>query len=321
MRLCFWRNKFFLLLVLLILSSSILFAEKGSASGTLNISPSLPWWAWSFLLFILSLFLGILAITAGIGGGILYVPIVGLFFPFHLDFIRGAGLLVATLGAISATPKFLKNGMGSLRLALPMAFFSSMGTLIGANLGLNFSSNLVELCLGLVILGVVVLMCMTKLSENPEIKNPDSVALYLGVTGEYLEKGTGSLVQWTVHRMKWGFLVFFLIGFIAGIFGLGGGWANVPALNLLLGAPLKVSIATSILLVAFNGSVASWVYINQGAVLPIIAIPSILGMMLGTRLGAGLLNHIKASILRWLVIGVLVLAGLQSILSGTGVLP
>jgi hypothetical protein len=30
-----------------------------------------------------------------VGGGVLSVPIVSGFFPFHLDFVRGAGLMVA----------------------------------------------------------------------------------------------------------------------------------------------------------------------------------------------------------------------------------
>ena len=42
--------------------------------------------------------LGVVAVPAGIGGGTLFVPIVGSFFPFHLDFVRGAGLLVALAG-------------------------------------------------------------------------------------------------------------------------------------------------------------------------------------------------------------------------------
>ena len=65
------------------------------------------------------------------------------------------------------------------------------------------------------------------------------------------------------------------------MFGIGAGWANVPALNLLMGAPLKVSAGTSGLVLSLVDSSAAWVYINQGAVLPMIAVPSVVGMMLG----------------------------------------
>lgn len=50
---------------------------------------SLPWWAWSLILFVLTFILGIVAVLGGVGGGVLFVPIVGGFFPFNLNFVRG----------------------------------------------------------------------------------------------------------------------------------------------------------------------------------------------------------------------------------------
>ena len=52
------------------------------------------WWIWPLALFAVSFAIGIVAVLGGIGGGVLFVPIVGSFFPFHLDFVRGAGLLL-----------------------------------------------------------------------------------------------------------------------------------------------------------------------------------------------------------------------------------
>ncbi|HEC96654.1 MAG TPA: sulfite exporter TauE/SafE family protein, partial [Nitrospirae bacterium] len=74
---------------------------------------------WPAILFVFTFFLGILAVVAGVGGGVLFVPIVSSFFPFNLDFVRGAGLLVALTGALSAGPGLLKRGLADLRLALP----------------------------------------------------------------------------------------------------------------------------------------------------------------------------------------------------------
>ena len=82
------------------------------------------------------------------------------------------------------------------------------------------------------------------------------------------------------------------------MFGIGAGWANVPALNLLMGAPLKVAAGTSGLVLSLVDSSAAWVYINRGAVLPMIAVPSVVGMMLGARIGARLLNVLKGSVIR-----------------------
>ena len=58
---------------------------------------AVAWWIWPVALFAVTFALGIVAVVAGIGGGVLFVPIVAGFFPFHLDFVRGAGLLLAVL--------------------------------------------------------------------------------------------------------------------------------------------------------------------------------------------------------------------------------
>lgn len=307
-------------LLLLVLVSGALFGAESTDPSVIPEDSSLPWWAWSLLLFVFCFILGIVAIVAGVGGGILYVPIVGAIFPFHMDFVRGSGLLVALAGALSAAPRLLASGMASLRLALPMALAGSIGSIIGAKMGLALPSYVVEISLGTVIIAIVLLMMLAKRADHPHVEFPDALSVRMGIGGEYLDVSTGKTVHWNIHRLLPGFVAFLIIGFMAGMFGLGAGWANVPALNMLLGAPLKVSVATSILIIAINGSAASWVYLNQGAVIPVIAVPSVAGMMLGTRIGARLLTKTRPTAIRWIVIGFLILAGLRSILSGLGVI-
>ena len=108
-----------------------------------------------------------------------------------------------------------------------------------------------------------------------------------------------------------------IIGLLAGMFGLGAGWANVPTLNLLMGAPLKIALGTSSLILAAASS-AAWVYLNEGALLPMIAVPSVVGMMLGAFLGARLLAVLPGGGIRKLVIAMLVLTGVRVLLRGLG---
>ncbi|HKJ86590.1 MAG TPA: sulfite exporter TauE/SafE family protein, partial [Spirochaetia bacterium] len=61
---------------------------------------------------------------------------------------------------------------------------------------------------------------------------------------------------------------------------------------------------------------ATWVYINQAAILPLIAVPSVAGMMIGTRVGAELLPRVRAPIIRWIVIALMALAGMRSLVAG-----
>lgn len=280
-----------------------------------------PWWLWPALLFAACFLMGIVAVPAGIGGGTLFVPIVGGFFPFHLDFVRGAGLLVALASALAAAPMLLRGGLASLRLALPLALLASASSIGGALLGLALPVSVVQTALGLIVLGIVALMAVAKKSEFPVVATPDRLSTALALHGVFVDGATRRRIDWQVHHSGIGLVVFLGIGVLAGMFGIGAGWANVPALNLLMGAPLKVSAGTSGLVLSLVDSSAAWVYVNKGAVLPMIAVPSVIGMMLGAKIGARLLDVLKGSAIRRMVIAVLLFAGARALLKGTGVWP
>ena len=117
----------------------------------------------------------------------------------------------------------------------------------------------------------------------------------------------------------YGSFLFVIIGVMAGMFGLGAGWANVPVLNLFMGAPLKISVASSVFLLSITDTAAAWVFINKGAVLPLMVVPSIAGVMLGSRIGVKMLAKAKPRAIKWMVIGLLFLSGVRALLKGLGI--
>ena len=277
-----------------------------------------PWWIWPLALFAVTFLLGIVAVLAGVGGGVLFVPIVGGFFPFHLDFVRGAGLLLALSGALSAGPALLRGGLASLRLAMPLAVVGSITSIGGALLGLALPTSFVQTALGVTILAIAALMWRSKKSEHPDGVRPDALGEALHMHGVYHDPASGTDVEWRVHRTAAGFFAFAAIGVLAGMFGLGAGWANVPVFNLLMGVPLKLSVGTSGFLLSVIDTSAAWIYVNRGAVLPIIVAPSIIGVMLGAKIGARLLRVAPAATVRRIVIVLLLLAGARALLKGLG---
>ncbi len=297
----------------------VLLVAPAFAADSVVPASTLPWWFWPLALFVTCFLIGIVAVPAGIGGGTLFVPIIGGFFPFHLDFVRGAGLLVALASALAAGPMLLRGGLSSLRLALPLALLACMSSIVGAMLGLALPASIIQTALGLIVLGIVTLMLFSKKSEFPHVARPDRLSSALGIHGVFIDGASGQAINWQVHRTPLGLVIFLAIGVMAGMFGIGAGWANVPALNLLMGAPLKVSAGTSGLVLSLVDSSAAWVYMNRGAVLPMIAVPSVVGMMLGARIGARLLHVLKGSVIRKMVITLLLFAGIRALLKGLGI--
>jgi uncharacterized membrane protein YfcA len=275
------------------------------------------WWVWPLALFAVCFVIGVVAVLAGVGGGVLFVPIVGGFFPFHLDFVRAAGLLLALSGALSAGPALLRGGLASLRLALPLALVGSVTSIGGAMLGFALPADALQAALGVTILAIVALMWLGR-SQEGATPQPDALAAALCMNGVYHDAASGSEVRWSVHRTPAGLAAFGGIGVLAGMFGLGAGWANVPVLNLLMGAPLKLSVGSSGFLLSVVDTSAAWIYLNRGAVLPILVAPSIIGVMLGAKLGVRLLRVAPSAVVRRVVIGLLAVAGLRALLKGLG---
>lgn len=303
-----------ILLLFSLISVSPVFAETSTSSDG-----SMPWWAWPLILFVVTFILGVLAVLGGVGGGVLFVPIVGGFFPFNMDFVRGAGLFVALAGALAAGPGLLKRGFADLRLAMPLALIASASSIVGAMIGLALPSHIVNIALGTTILMIVAIMLLAKKSEYPDVPKADALSQALKINGIYHEISTGKEIEWKVHRTPQALFLFIAIGIMAGMFGLGAGWANVPVLNLLMGAPLKVSVATSKFLLSITDTSAAWIYLNNGAVLPMLVAPSIVGIMLGSVVGVRILAVAKPKIVRYIVIGMLLFAGLRALLKGLGV--
>jgi uncharacterized membrane protein YfcA len=308
---------FTILSTVLVILVPTIFASETAASVKTSIQQA--WWFYPLILLVLSFALGVFAVLAGVGGGVLYVPIVSGFLPFHLDFVRGAGLIVALAGALAAGPGLLRIGMANLRLAIPMALIASTCAIFGAMIGLALPTNIVQTLLGATILGIVVLMLKAKKSVFPEVPKPDALSQALRIMGVYHEPTINKDINWQIHRTPIGLGLFVIIGIMAGMFGLGAGWANVPVLNLVMGAPIKISVATSKFLLSITDTSAAWIYLNNGAVLPLMVVPSVVGIMLGSFVGVRILAITKPALIRKLVIIVLGIAGTKALLKGLGI--
>src|SRR5882672_8843121 len=279
---------------------------------------AVAWWIWPIALFAVTFALGIVAVVAGVGGGVLFVPIVAGFFPFHLDFVRGAGLLLALSGTLAAGPVLLRSGLASLRLTMPLALAGSTASFAGAMVGLSAPANILQAALGITVISVAILIWRVKPVHSTGIEESDPLGAVLRLIGRFEDPTAGGRIDWRTKQTPAGLAAFAVIGFLGGIFGLGAGFANVPALNLLMAAPLKVAVGSSSLLISVINSSAAWVYLHRGALLPLVVVPAILGVMLGSRIGARLLGATPAPVVRRLVIVVMLLAGLRALSRGLG---
>lgn len=277
---------------------------------------------WSLLLFVFALLIGIVAPISGVGGGVLFVPLTTAFFPFNIDFIRGAGLTLALTSALSASPRLIERGLANLKASIVIATVSIASSIVGSVLGLWITNEFPEgkhyitIALGVALFFIFAVMVRSKKVEFPEVKKVDSLSEKLDLTGRWYESSRDEIVEYKLTRLPYALPAFTGVGFIAGMFGLGAGWANVPVLNLIMCAPLRIAVSTSMLLIAINDAAAMWVYLAKGAILPLIVFPAILGVTIGARIGAMIAERVRPRIIRTAVLGIMLLAALLDIHKG-----
>lgn len=288
------------------------------------------WWFWPAVLFLFTFVIGIIAPISGVGGGVLFVPLTTAFFPFNVDFIRGTGLIMALTSSLSSAPQLTKKGLANLRIMAPIVAVSSVTSILGGIVGLWITNSFPEgkhyinIMLGIVLFVIFVVMATSKRVEFPEVREQDGLSKKLGVVGAWYEPSLERVVEYRITNMAIAIPAFAMVGFIAGMFGLGAGWANVPVLNLIMGAPVKVATSTSMLIITVNDAAAAWIYLANGAVLPVIVIPSVIGITIGARIGAKLAVKAKPKAVRYLVMGIMLMSAVLDVwkgLSGLGYVP
>ena len=107
--------------------------------------------------------------------------------------------------------------------------------------------------------------------EYPRARRVGRLSRRLRFSHSCVEESTGQRITYTAARIGWGLVAMAGTGMVSGFFGLGAGWAIVPAFNLIMGVPLKAAAACSGILIGMGDCVSVWPYILNGAVIPLFA--------------------------------------------------
>lgn len=277
-----------------------------------------------FIFLVISIFIGIVAVLGGVGGAVVFTPLMMGFTPINSFVIRATGLLVAMAGSLIAARPFLKRGLANIRLLLvagvPYAVFAVIGALLAGYLEETAGDTgdaIIRLALGVLMLGISGLILFAgKRVEYPEVTKVDGITERLALATSYYEESLRKVVSYKIARAPVGIVLFCFVGFISGLFGLGAGWAMVPTLNLVMLAPLKVAAASSKVLIGIGDTAAVWPYMMDGAIFALFAVPCVVGMAIGTVIGAKIMFRVKVGFVRWLVILLMCGSGVKSVLDG-----
>jgi hypothetical protein len=90
----------------------------------------------------------------------------------------------------------------------------------------------------------------------------------------------------------------FLAGVLSGRLGIGSGAVKVLALDGAMGLPFQVSTTTSNFMIGVTAAASAGVYLHRGYIDPGLAMPVMLGVLVGSIAGAGVLACVQSRVLR-----------------------
>jgi len=267
----------------------------------------------STIVWLGSIAAGFLGALTGLGGGIVVIPMLTLLFGVDIRYAAGAALISVIATSSGAASAYVRDGYSNLRVGMFLELATTFGAVVGASLAAYISGSSIAVIFGVVLLASAALS-LRKHEEPSGRDAPDPLATRLRLDSSY---PTPSGPQaYHVHGVPPAFGMMFLAGALSGLLGIGSGAVKVLALDWAMRLPFKVSTTTSNFMIGVTAAASAGVYLGRGYIAPGLAMPVMLGVLIGSLLGARVLVGVQSTLLRRLFAAVILLLGIEMIYNG-----
>lgn len=265
------------------------------------------------LLFGGALLAGFLGALTGLGGGVVIVPLLTLGFGVNIRYAIGASLVSVIATSSGAASAYVREGYSNIRIGMLLEIATTIGALIGAYLGGILSPSVIAIVFGVALIYSAYLSVRPRREHVPS-HTSDPLAMKLRLPSRY---PVGSeMVEYGVHNVGAGFGLMGLAGVLSGLLGIGSGAVKVLAMDHAMQLPFKVSTTTSNFMIGVTAAASAGVYLHRGYVDPVLAMPVVLGVLVGSLAGAKVLGRSHPRVLRIVFSTVIFLLAIEMIFNG-----
>ncbi|MDH4122489.1 MAG: sulfite exporter TauE/SafE family protein [Thermoplasmata archaeon] len=254
------------------------------------------------LLILFSILIGVIASLLGIGGGVFLVPVMTLAFGIEIKVAAATSLVTVIVTSSTSTSRYLKEGFININLGVFIEFFSIIGAVVGAVIAFQLQAFVIEAIFATVLLYTAYYMWRVK--EHPGEKCSDDerqgglISKRSIFNGKYLDDCSGQMVEYGIVKPHIGAGAGFIAGNLSGLIGVGGGIVNVPAMNVLMGVPMKAASATSNFIIGVTAVAGALLYLSNDLIAPLITAAASIGVFIGAIIGTKYLGRIRGGSLR-----------------------
>ena len=262
----------------------------------------------SILLILFSFLAGLLGALTGLGGGVVIIPVLVLLFHIDIHYAMGASLISVIATSSGSSIAYMREGYTNLRIGIFLETAAVVGALLGALLIAITPVTLLTILFSFILFFSAYLTIKRK-EDHEEYQSSHPWAIKLKLEGTYPLKDR--IQHYQVQNVPHALLIMGIAGVISGLLGIGSGALKVLAMDQALRLPYKVATTTSNFMIGITAAVSVGIYFSHGYINPAVTFPVMIGVILGSFVGARVLTKIHNRLLRIIFSLVICLIGLQ----------
>ena len=253
---------------------------------------------------------GLLGSLLGLGGGVLIIPMLTAL-GVDIRHAIAASIVAVIATSCGAASSYVRDGLANIRLGIFLCVATTAGALLGAVLNGVLPARALFLIFAAVLGWSGVVMYRKRGRTLARVEPPeDAPAGRLRLAGRFYDPTLGRERRYAPQRPALGFSLMVGAGTVSGLLGIGSGALKVPAMDVAMDLPIKVSTATSNFMIGITGLASALVYLQRGQVLLALVAPIALGVTGGAAIGTRILPRLPAARLRsWFVVILALLVG------------
>jgi uncharacterized membrane protein YfcA len=276
----------------------------------------------SLVIVLISIVAGVLGAILGLGGGIIVIPALTLFFGIDIRYAIGASIVSVIATSSGAAARYVRDHLTNIRLAIFLEIATTTGAVCGAVISSYLRSQYLFLLFSLMLIHSAFMMWKRDRQLNvpaeATVATGHAWAHKLKLNSKYPDYHLGKDVEYLVENVPLGFIYMFAAGMLSALLGIGSGILKVLAMDSAMKLPIKVSSATSNFMIGVTAAASAGAYYMKGDILPEIAAPVAIGVLIGSFFGAQLMQKMKSTWIRRIFIFVLLVVAAQMGLKGLG---
>jgi uncharacterized membrane protein YfcA len=259
-------------------------------------------------------FAGLLGSLTGLGGGVVIIPLLTIGLGVNIHYAIGASLVSVIATSSGSAAAYVKEGITNMRIGMFLEIATTTGALIGAMLSLVIHAPVIAVIFGVILIFSAIMSLRKK--DTTFLQTESVWAQKLKLNGSY-PTADGEVIKYGVRKIGGGFIMMLFAGIISGLLGIGSGSLKVVAMDSIMRIPFKVSTTTSNFMIGVTAAASAVVYLQRGYIDPALAMPVVIGVLLGALTGSKILvNSNSSGWLRWVFAVIVTLLAGQMIYNG-----